>query len=343
MFCSECGTEINNNSKFCYKCGHKINREGSAALKGINAMICERCGSNELIRQGSIYVCRICNTKYNVGATDAENIEKWRKIARDCYDGFKDIGKAKLYFDKIYESDPDDIEARFFSFHCGRLMIDFDSVRSDEKIDDIKYTMSREFNSCFERAMKTMEPGQVADFLFAVILGIEEFISLLQDSLGDERKNKKNSFEHEFEFDFMVARQVLFFSHAVRVMQVDFVNETIELYEELVKETSWPDGKREVILNEILYRFKVLYEVYNMLNLNVINSEELRIKECLGYMDVCKIPKFMEYMRSEDRENFEKAIKIREEWKRKGLCQHCGGKITLIKKKCSECGWPKDY
>ena len=68
MFCSECGTEINNKSNFCYKCGHRLNPESSAASRGIRAMICERCGSNELIRQENVYVCKICNTKYKVEA-----------------------------------------------------------------------------------------------------------------------------------------------------------------------------------------------------------------------------------------------------------------------------------
>ncbi len=62
--------------------------------------------------------------------------------------------------------------------------------------------------------------------------------------------------------------------------------------------------------------------------------------ECIdyGHCDVLKW-KLFDDITADSEENADVS-----EWKRNGLCQHCGGKFKgLFSKTCANCGKPKDY
>ena len=56
MFCSNCGNEINNNSKFCQHCGAEINNNSNSNLPIVtkepvsnsNKVLCPKCGSDNI-------------------------------------------------------------------------------------------------------------------------------------------------------------------------------------------------------------------------------------------------------------------------------------------------------
>ena len=58
----------------------------------IQAMKCEICGSNDLVKQSGLYVCQHCGTKYTVEEArqligtvkidKTDDMEKWRTLAR---------------------------------------------------------------------------------------------------------------------------------------------------------------------------------------------------------------------------------------------------------------------
>lgn len=103
----------------------------------MNAMICEMCGSNDLIKQDGVFICQCCGTKYSVeearkmlGTVKIDKTEDTRKIlilARRARDN-NDFKNAEKYYGMILQEDPNDWEAAFFyayyqSVQCNLLDI----------------------------------------------------------------------------------------------------------------------------------------------------------------------------------------------------------------------------
>ena len=86
----------------------------------MNAIVCELCGSNDIIKQDGLYVCQHCGTKYSleeakkllgtVKIDRSEEFEKYMKLARSCAEN-KDIANAETYFEMALKIDPTNIEA----------------------------------------------------------------------------------------------------------------------------------------------------------------------------------------------------------------------------------------
>lgn len=89
----------------------------------MKAIVCEMCGSNDVIKQGGMYVCQNCGTKYDpedakklmveVTIDNSAKLDNLYKIARRAYqDG--NYQDAANYYQQIAIENADDWEANFY-------------------------------------------------------------------------------------------------------------------------------------------------------------------------------------------------------------------------------------
>ena len=89
-------------------------------------LVCEMCGSTDLIKQDGVFVCQSCSTKYSVEEAkklmvegtvkidNSERINNLLKLARTAKDEDDSTNAAK-YYSLILEEMPDSWEAKFYS------------------------------------------------------------------------------------------------------------------------------------------------------------------------------------------------------------------------------------
>lgn len=91
-------------------------------------LVCEMCGSNDLIKQDSVFICQHCGTKYSVeeakkmlveGTVKIDNTDKTKnlyQIARRARTE-NNIEIAAKYYDMIQQEEPNSWEAVFYSVY----------------------------------------------------------------------------------------------------------------------------------------------------------------------------------------------------------------------------------
>ena len=89
----------------------------------MQAMVCELCGSNDIIKQDSVYVCQHCGTKYSVEEAKkligvvkidkTDETEKLLVLARRARDEDNEENAAK-YYDLVLRDNPMNWEASFY-------------------------------------------------------------------------------------------------------------------------------------------------------------------------------------------------------------------------------------
>lgn len=93
-------------------------------------LVCEMCGSQDIVKKEGMYVCQHCETKYDVeeakklfievaGAVKVDNSEKLRNyysLARRAKENGNNEDGAK-YYDLIRQEDPNSWEANFYSVY----------------------------------------------------------------------------------------------------------------------------------------------------------------------------------------------------------------------------------
>ena len=132
----------------------------------MKAIVCELCGSNDIIKQDGLYVCQHCGTKYSleeakkllgtVKIDRSEEFEKYMELARACMAN-DDIKNAKTYYAKVLNLDPANIEAR-----ASRTSLDcWDKIGKDDNIESFiqaAHSISLCFRVCFDLAHNKNEP-----------------------------------------------------------------------------------------------------------------------------------------------------------------------------------------
>jgi|GEM_PF-6045148 hypothetical protein len=96
-------------------------------------LICEMCGSDNLIKANGLYVCQQCETKYTVEEartlmTEVEGVsadisfdDNSLTIARQAMDR-EDFESAERYYDKVLQQNSNNIEATVLSAFCGAVL-----------------------------------------------------------------------------------------------------------------------------------------------------------------------------------------------------------------------------
>lgn len=93
----------------------------------MNAMICEMCGSHDLIKQDGVYVCQHCGTKYTVEEArkllgtvkidKTEETQKYLLLARRAREERNNENTEK-YYNLVLQEEPNNWEAAYYSVHA---------------------------------------------------------------------------------------------------------------------------------------------------------------------------------------------------------------------------------
>ena len=99
----------------------------------MNELICEMCGSNEVVKQNGLFVCQVCNTKYSIEEAKkimfGETIEVEGKVKIDYSAELNNLYElarrakdtnnsenALKYYNQILVKDPNSWEHNFMLF-----------------------------------------------------------------------------------------------------------------------------------------------------------------------------------------------------------------------------------
>lgn len=105
----------------------------------MQAVTCELCGSNEIIKKDGLYVCQHCGTKYSVEearklisvvridkTNETENLLMIARRARDE----NNKGNAARYYDMVLRNDPTNWEASFYQVYFQAMSCNIIQIRS---------------------------------------------------------------------------------------------------------------------------------------------------------------------------------------------------------------------
>ncbi len=89
----------------------------------MKALVCEMCGSNDVVKQDGYYVCQNCGTKYSVEEAkkmmvEIDNSKKLENLYTRARKSIEvdDLEHAAEYYKQILDENPNDWEAYFYSY-----------------------------------------------------------------------------------------------------------------------------------------------------------------------------------------------------------------------------------
>lgn len=105
----------------------------------MQALICELCGSNDIVKIDNYFVCQHCGTKYSVEEArkmigivkidKTEEAEKLLILARRAREE-NNCENAEKYYDKILQDDPNNWEAAFFQVYYKASQCNIKNIQS---------------------------------------------------------------------------------------------------------------------------------------------------------------------------------------------------------------------
>ncbi|MCR5015471.1 MAG: TFIIB-type zinc finger domain-containing protein [Ruminococcus sp.] len=128
----------------------------------MNALVCEMCGSNNVIKEDGMYICQSCGTKYSVeeakklmieGTVDVSGsvikvdnssfVSKALENARRAK-AKEDWEECEKYYNIVEQHEPHNIEAIFYSSYgkAKMAMVDSDRFKREQKINVLKKSIS---------------------------------------------------------------------------------------------------------------------------------------------------------------------------------------------------------
>jgi len=117
----------------------------------LKTLVCEMCGSNDLLKEDGVFVCQNCKTRYSVeeakrmmveGTVDvtgtvkvdnSDSVEKYLQNARRAK-AKEDWEETEKYYNPVEQEDPDNIEAVFYSAYgkAKRSLIEDDIYKRQQ-------------------------------------------------------------------------------------------------------------------------------------------------------------------------------------------------------------------
>ena len=123
----------------------------------MKALVCEMCGSHNLIKNNGMYVCENCGTKYtteeakklmvevsgSVKIDNTKKLENYYKLARRAKET-NNSADAKKYYDYIRQEVPEDWEANFFAVYYQTMQCTIAEILSASSVlcECVKDTVS---------------------------------------------------------------------------------------------------------------------------------------------------------------------------------------------------------
>lgn len=137
----------------------------------MNAIVCEMCGSSNLVKQDGLYVCQHCNAKYTVEEAkklivtidNTSKVDNLLKIAKQAQSE-KNHEKAGKYYDLVLQEDADNWEAAFYSVFDSAMCTNIAGIES----------AAYKIGNCFPNVLALIQSkGYSCNDEFANILGLE--------------------------------------------------------------------------------------------------------------------------------------------------------------------------
>lgn len=116
----------------------------------MKAIVCEMCGSQDMVKQDGVYVCQNCGTKYSpddakklmveisgsISVDNSKKVENYYQLARQAREANNKEDAAK-YYDLIRQESPDDWEANFFAVYYSCMQTNIAGIpNAASKIGD---------------------------------------------------------------------------------------------------------------------------------------------------------------------------------------------------------------
>lgn len=107
----------------------------------MKAMVCEMCGSQDIIKQDGMYVCQYCGTRYSIDEArklivegtvkidHSDELQRLYKVARRARDN-NNAENAQKYYDMILVKDPSSWEANFYTVYYQSMCCKIKDIRS---------------------------------------------------------------------------------------------------------------------------------------------------------------------------------------------------------------------
>lgn len=162
----------------------------------MKAIVCEMCGSQDLIKQDGYYVCQNCGTKYDpeeakklmidVKLDNSDAAKKWYQLARQARDS-NDAESAAKYYELILQENPDDWEAYFYNtyFRAMQTKIAF--------ISNAANMVANITTSLFQKIKKLPDTTQQKLAASEVYLRVKQLAILLESNARSTYKSSLNS------------------------------------------------------------------------------------------------------------------------------------------------------
>lgn len=125
-------------------------------------LVCEMCGSTNLVKEGGVFVCQSCGCKYSVedakrmmieGTVDVSGstvmvdnsayVERYLQNARRAYEK-QDWEEVEKYYNLVEQNDPTNIEAIFYSSYgkARTTLVDKDFYRKQAAFEVLRRSVS---------------------------------------------------------------------------------------------------------------------------------------------------------------------------------------------------------
>lgn len=202
-------------------------------------LVCEMCGSNNIVKQDGLYVCQNCDTKYSpeeakkimfdepvevIGSVEiTKNLESSKRMGDEAFDRF-DYKEAFTYYTQVVESDPSDYLRKFKRLIAAAASVSLNqSGKVDEPLSELsKFCKAVEADTTLSDTEKSEKIVWAFSTMDTLIVGIYNLA--LKIFIGDGRVIESSYTQFLSYTDTTLLRQVLLIGDA---------NEYIEKYADL--------------------------------------------------------------------------------------------------------------
>lgn len=155
----------------------------------VKAIVCEMCGSQDLVKKDGVYVCQNCGTKYDpeeakklmveVTIDNSAKIQNLYQLARRAYEehNFED---AANYYQQIAVENPDDWETNFYRVLCKQCLCTVTDLPS--AISAISNNLQSTKNLIHNSTMNYEEKKQATE---KVVASVWQFSDVVSSALFD--------------------------------------------------------------------------------------------------------------------------------------------------------------
>lgn len=241
----------------------------------MKAMVCEMCGSHDLVKQDGMFVCQNCGTKYSVeearkmlGTVKVDKTEETEKLlvlARRARED-NNSENAEKYYGLVLQEDPNNWEAAFFQVYFQSMQCKIMNISS------AAYSVANNIDS----TMKLISEMQDADEKSKALDTVISYSQLIASMLASGAINHYT--QHS-------SVNGAFGECSGRVVAVKSI---YEMLEKSLKRYCASDGNRLLTVQKAEMSF--MFPNYRFFNTNYFTTEKTRLLDEIKAKDESYIP-----------------------------------------------------